>query len=164
MKKFKSMDHHCQEIQMDKYNVQPVHFCNRKIMHFVNYVEDHFHEILYIILYFIVIFYLYVVVVDKKVIVLHYGKNFDLLDKMIQYLYKKMEKYTHPFQFINYSIDSISNKNYILWINRNHSNALCLKIIKLLTRFLLIRKITKMKNKNYKFYNRMSQKSQIYMT
>ena len=63
------MDHHCQEIQMDKYNVQPALFSNRKIMHFVNYVEDHFHEILYIILYFIVIFYLYVVIVDSDSIV-----------------------------------------------------------------------------------------------
>ena len=71
---------------MDKYNVQPVLFCNRKIMHFVNYVEDHFHEILYIILYFIVNILFVVVVVDKKVIVLYYGKHFDLIWKNIHIL------------------------------------------------------------------------------
>ena len=49
------MDHHYQEIQMVKYSVQPVLFYNQKIMHFVNYVEDHFHEILYHILYLFVI-------------------------------------------------------------------------------------------------------------
>ena len=51
MKKFKYMDHHYQ-MQMVRFNVQHAHCCNRKIMHFVNYVEDHFHEILYIIYYY----------------------------------------------------------------------------------------------------------------